>query len=97
MWRNILAALTTQQVLSFIQYKIAETHAAGEDIVSLLSNPEIAFSLQVLEGTYDNLMQAPAMAVAANNTNINQDLEWLSMAASSSAIFGSNQTSILLF
>ena len=62
-----MAVLTTQQVLNFIQYKIAATHAAGEDICALLANPEVAFSLQVLEGNYNNLMQAPTSAVAASN------------------------------
>jgi hypothetical protein len=65
--RNILAVLTTQQILGFIQYKIAVTHAAGGDICALLRNPEVAFSLQALDGKYNNLMQAPTLAVAAND------------------------------
>jgi hypothetical protein len=69
MWRNILAVLTTQQILGFIQYKIAVTHAAGGDISTLLTNPEVAFSLQVLDGGYNNLTQAPAMALAANDND----------------------------
>jgi hypothetical protein len=62
-----LAVLTTQQILGFIQYKIAVTHAAGGDICTLLTNPEVAFSLQALDGKYNNLMQAPTLDVAAND------------------------------
>jgi hypothetical protein len=54
-----LATITTQQIVGFIQSKIAETHAAGDDILLLLANPEIAFSLQVLDGNYTNAQHAP--------------------------------------
>lgn len=64
-----MAVLTTQQILGFIQHKIATTHAAGEDICALLENPEIAFSLQVLEGNYNNFMQAPTLVLAANDND----------------------------
>lgn len=64
-----MAVLTTQQILSFIQYKIATTHAAGEDICALLTHPEVAFSLQVLEGNYNNLMQASTLVLAANDND----------------------------
>jgi hypothetical protein len=73
-WRNILAVLTTQQILSFIQYKIATTHAAGGDICELLENPEVAFSLQVLEVNYNNLMQAPTAAVSNIDYELMQQL-----------------------
>jgi hypothetical protein len=68
-WRNILATVITQQIVSFIQEKIAETHAAGQDISSLLANPEIAFSLQVLDGNYSNIEQAPQNKAADENKN----------------------------
>lgn len=64
-----MSVLTTQQILGLIQYKIAVTHAAGGDICTLLTNPEVAFSLQALDGKYNNLLQAPTLAVAANDMN----------------------------
>jgi hypothetical protein len=73
-WRTILAVLTTQQILSFIQYKIATTHAAGGDICELLENPEVAFSLHVLDGNYSNFMQVPAVAANDNDYELVQRL-----------------------
>jgi hypothetical protein len=64
-----LATVITRQVLSFIQDKIAETHSAGGDIVDLLENPEIAFSLQVLDGNYSKTEQAPEDKAAEQNNN----------------------------
>lgn len=61
--------ITTQQIVSFIQSRIAETRAAGEDILNLLANPEIAFSLQVLDGSYNKAGQAPANTAAEDNKN----------------------------
>ncbi len=85
-----MAVLTTQQILSFIQHKIAATHAAGENICALLKNPEVAFSLQVLEGNYNNLMQVPK--VAANDF----DYEFAQMAGMNTKD-GLGQTPIPLF
>jgi len=62
-----MSILTTQQILGFIQHKIAITHAAGEDICALLENPEVAFSLQVLEGNYSSFMQTPILAANDND------------------------------
>jgi hypothetical protein len=90
-----LAVLTTQQILSFIQYKIAATHAAGEDIRALLTNPEIAFSLQVLDGNYNNLMQGSTMNVAASN--INQEFAQLLVMVGTNNNDGLGQTPISLF
>jgi alkyl sulfatase BDS1-like metallo-beta-lactamase superfamily hydrolase len=90
-----LAVLTTQQILSFIQYKIAATHAAGEDICALLANPEVAFSLQVLEGNYNNLMQAPGTAVGA--CNIDRKLAQQLVMVGTNTKDGLGQTPILLF
>ena len=59
---------TTEQALNFIQNKIAETHAAGGDILALLAHPEIAFSLQVLEQADSSLVLAPV------TININKQL-----------------------
>jgi hypothetical protein len=94
-WRNILAVLTTQQILSFIQYKIAATHAAGEDICALLTNPEVAFSLQVLEGDYDNLMQASSSALATSN--IDYEFAQLLVMVGMNSKDGLGQTPISLF
>jgi hypothetical protein len=90
-----LAVLTTQQILGFIQYKIALTHAAGGDICSLLTNPEVAFSLQALDGRYNNLMQAPTLAVAAND--INYELAQQSEIVGTNTNDGLGQTPISLF
>jgi hypothetical protein len=79
-----LATITTQQIVSFIQNKIAETHAAGEDVVNLLANPEIAFSLQVLDSTYNK--------VKTTNDNKNTGTEQLYMAADTNTNNGTNQT-----
>jgi hypothetical protein len=86
-----LAVLTTQQILNFIQYKIATTHAAGEDICALLANPEVAFSLQVLEGNYNNLIQAPVRAVAASN------IDYALAIVGTNTKDGAGQTLISLF
>jgi hypothetical protein len=79
-----LATITTQQIVSFIQNKIAETHAAGGDIVNLLANPEIAFSLQVLDSTYNK--------VKTTNDNKNTGTEQLYMTADTNTNNGANQT-----
>ena len=88
-----MATITTQQVLSFIQDKIAETRAEGEDIVSLLANPEIAFSLQVLDGSYNKVTQAPVDKAA--NDNKNTGTEQLFMTADANTNDGASQTKIL--
>jgi len=85
-----LAVITTQQIVSFIQHKIAETHATGGDIVSLLANPEIAFSLQVLDGSYNNAEQAPKNKAAENKKNTGT--EQLYMAADTNTNNGTSQT-----
>ena len=90
-----MAVLTTHQILSFIQYKIATTHAAGEDICALLANPEVVFSLHVLDGNYNNWMLVPAMVVAANDIDyeLEQQLEIVGMNTNEGLV----QTTILLF
>jgi hypothetical protein len=90
-----LAVLTTQQILSFIQYKIAATHAAGEDICVLLTNPEIAFSLHVLESSYNNLTQAPVGVAAASNIDYRLAQHLAIVGAKKND--GSGQTLISLF
>jgi hypothetical protein len=50
---------TTEQALSFIQSKIAETHALGNDIMALLISPEIIFSLEVLQSGDNSMVLAP--------------------------------------
>jgi hypothetical protein len=87
-----LATITTQQIVSFIQNKIAETHAAGEDILGLLKNPEIAFSLQVLDGSYKKVVQAPVNAAAEDNKNTGT--EQLFMAADTNTNHGVSQTTV---
>lgn len=68
-WGNVMATLTTaQKMLEFIQHKIAETHAAGDSILTLLQMPEIATSLQVLEIEQNNLVKP--VAEAANDDHI---------------------------
>lgn len=64
-----MASITTQQVMGFIQSRIAETHAAGGNILSLLANPEIAFSLQILDRSYNKSVQVPVNTDAADNMN----------------------------
>ncbi len=53
------ALTTTEQALSFIQSKIAQAHAQGADVAALLTNPEVIFSLQVLEYADDNMVLTP--------------------------------------
>jgi hypothetical protein len=52
---------TTEQALSFIQSKIAQAHAAGDDIMALLTSPEILFSLEVLECGDNSMVLAPVI------------------------------------
>jgi hypothetical protein len=57
--QTIKAQTKTEQALSFIQSKIAEVQAIGGDIFALLANPEVAFSLQVLESSDHNMVLTP--------------------------------------
>jgi hypothetical protein len=63
----MITQTTNQQVINYIQRKIAETHAIGEDINTLLDNPEVVFCLQVLDGVSSNLLQ-PLANVHEENT-----------------------------
>ncbi len=54
--------------LEFIleQIIIAERHAAGEDLLSLLPNSEVPFGLRTVDGTYNNLTPGGTQLGASN-------------------------------
>src|SRR5437867_1317506 len=54
--------------LEFIlaQIKIAEAHAAGQSLVDLLPNPEFAFGLRTIDGTFNNLVPGQSQFGAAD-------------------------------
>lgn len=85
------ALTTTEQALSFIQSNIAEAHAQGKDIMTLLMNPEVAFSLQVLEVDDYNMVLTP-VTVSINQ----QEVQIFTMVAAN-ANNGINQIAGLLF
>ncbi len=64
--KKVKTQTATERALNFIQGKIAETHAQSGDIFVLLSNPEIAFSLQVLGDADNHLVLTPV------TVNLNQ-------------------------
>ncbi|MDZ4280055.1 MAG: peroxidase family protein [Hydrogenophaga sp.] len=56
--------------LQFIlaQIKIAERHAAGEDLLDLVDNPRMAQGLRTVDGSFNNLVQGQTEFGAADNT-----------------------------
>jgi hypothetical protein len=56
--------------LEFIldQIKIAEEHAAGADLASLIPNTELGFGLRTIDGTFNNLVQGRSLFGAADLT-----------------------------
>jgi hypothetical protein len=78
---------TIHQLVNFVQRKIAETHAEGEDILSLLADPQVAFCLQILDGTYAH--SAPSITYKNNRT---LELEELHVLAGTHSSNGQNQT-----
>ncbi len=56
--------------LQFIldQIKIAEQHAAGEDILDLIANSRLPFGLRTVDGSFNNLVQDQTEFGAADNT-----------------------------
>ncbi|MBI4290160.1 MAG: hypothetical protein HY661_01615, partial [Betaproteobacteria bacterium] len=55
--------------LEFIlaQIIIAERHADGEDLLTLLPNPELPFGLRTLSGAFNNLLPGQNTFGAADN------------------------------
>ncbi|UUZ65407.1 peroxidase family protein [Polaromonas sp. P1-6] len=45
-----------------------EQQAAGKDLLSLLPNPEVAFGLRTIDGTFNNLIQGQTQFGAADLT-----------------------------
>jgi hypothetical protein len=85
------ALTTTEQALSFIQSNIAEAHANGKDLMTLLMNPEVVFSLQVLEADDKN------MALTLVNVKVNkQEVQVFTMvAANANGSLGQTPISLL--
>ncbi|WP_309679242.1 hypothetical protein [Polaromonas sp.] len=56
--------------LEFIlkQIRIAEQHAAGADLRSLMPNPEVGFGLRTIDGTFNNLIPGQSQFGAADLT-----------------------------
>ena len=54
--------------LEFIlqQILIAEAHAAGEDLLDLLPNTEVAFGLRTVDGSFNNLVEGRSLFGAAD-------------------------------
>src|SRR5213594_2097277 len=54
--------------LEFIlfQIKIAEAHAAGQSLTDLIPNPEFAFGLRTIDGTFNNLIPGQSQFGAAD-------------------------------
>ena len=57
--------------LEFIlqQIVIAERHAAGEDLLSLLPNVQVPFGLRTVDGTYNNLVPGQSGFGAADRSS----------------------------
>ena len=55
--------------LEFIlaQIKIAEAHAAGQDLTSLIPNPFLPWGLRTVDGSLNNLLPGQAQFGAAGN------------------------------
>jgi Ca2+-binding RTX toxin-like protein len=56
--------------LQFIldQIKIAERHAAGEDLATILQDPLLSFGLRTVDGSYNNLFTGNSELGASDNT-----------------------------
>lgn len=80
---------TTHQVVNYIQRKIAETRAEGEDILSLLADPQVAFCLQILDGTFADT--APSNP---HKNNMHSELEQLNLVTGTNRFIENNLTSL---
>src|SRR5215468_4280465 len=57
-WEGAMAVTLIRSDLEFIlqQIMIAERHAAGEDLLSLLPNSLVPFGLRTIDGTFNNVV-----------------------------------------
>jgi Ca2+-binding RTX toxin-like protein len=64
-----MAVVYIRSDLDFIlaQIRIAERHAAGEDLLSLLPNSEVPFGLRTVDGSFNNLVEGRTEFGAADN------------------------------
>lgn len=83
---------TIHQVVNYVQRKIAEAHADGEDILSLLADPQVEFCLQILDGGFGDS--------ASSNTyknNTHSELEQLHVVTGVNSLNEQNQTLLSYF